>query len=138
MREMVKRHALIRRLASVETLGAASVICSDKTGTLTQNQMTVVRLWVDDRGFTVTGEGYDPTGEFKLGEQVVDLTRYPAALTALWAGALAIGRLPGSSGRQRHGPDLPGGGRPDRGRASWWRRPRRACARTSWTGPTRG
>jgi Ca2+-transporting ATPase len=89
MREMVKRHALIRRLASVETLGSASVICSDKTGTLTQNQMTVTRLWVDDRTFGITGEGYDPRGQFKLGEQVVDLTRYPGALTALWAGILA-------------------------------------------------
>jgi len=89
MREMVKRHALIRRLASVETLGAASVICSDKTGTLTQNQMTVTRLWVDDRTFAVTGDGYDPHGQFKLGDQVVDLTRYPGALTTLWAGILA-------------------------------------------------
>jgi Ca2+-transporting ATPase len=51
--------------------------------------MTVQRVWVDDRTFGVTGEGYDPRGDFKLGEQVVDLTRYPAALTALWAGALA-------------------------------------------------
>jgi Ca2+-transporting ATPase len=89
MREMVKRHALIRRLASVETLGAASVICSDKTGTLTQNQMTVTRLWVDDRTFTITGEGYDPRGQFKLGEQAVDMTLYPGALTALWAGILS-------------------------------------------------
>ncbi len=89
MREMVRRHALIRRLASVETLGAASVICSDKTGTLTQNQMTVVRLWVDDRLFHITGEGYDPRGEFKLNDQKVDLTRYPGALTSLWAGDLA-------------------------------------------------
>jgi Ca2+-transporting ATPase len=89
MREMVRRHALIRHLASVETLGAANVICSDKTGTLTQNQMTVVRLWVDERLFAVTGEGYDPRGEFKLNDKSVDLTLYPAALTTLWAGDLS-------------------------------------------------
>ena len=89
MREMVRRHALVRRLASVETLGAASVICSDKTGTLTQNQMTVTRLWVDDRVFHITGEGYDPRGEFRLDDQTVDLRQYPGALSALWAGALS-------------------------------------------------
>ncbi|MCC7360794.1 MAG: cation-translocating P-type ATPase [Anaerolineales bacterium] len=103
MREMVRRHALIRRLASVETLGAASVICSDKTGTLTQNQMTVRRLWVDNHLFSVTGEGYEPRGEFKLNEQVVDLTQYPAALTALWAGNLAsdayVEAAPAESGK---------------------------------------
>ncbi len=89
MREMVRRHALVRRLASVETLGAASVICSDKTGTLTQNQMTVTRLWVDDRLFHITGEGYDPRGEFQLDGKTVDLRQYPGALSALWAGALS-------------------------------------------------
>jgi Ca2+-transporting ATPase len=98
MREMVKRHALMRRLAAVETLGSASVICSDKTGTLTQNQMTAVRLWVDDHTFGVTGEGYAPRGDFTLNGQPVDMTHYPAALTALWAAVLASDAYLESSG----------------------------------------
>ncbi len=61
---MVKRHALIRKLPSVETLGCATVICSDKTGTLTKNEMTVQRVFVGHKVFTVTGIGYAPTGEF--------------------------------------------------------------------------
>ena len=89
MREMVRRHALVRRLASVETLGAASTICSDKTGTLTQNQMTVTRVWVDGQSFHVTGEGYDPTGELRLDGKSVDLAQHPGVASALWAGALS-------------------------------------------------
>ncbi|MDD5368627.1 MAG: cation-translocating P-type ATPase [Anaerolineaceae bacterium] len=88
MREMVRRHALIRRLASVETLGSATVICSDKTGTLTQNQMVVTRLWVDGQFIEVTGSGYVPKGDFRVDGKPVDLEAYPAAQTALWAGAL--------------------------------------------------
>jgi Ca2+-transporting ATPase len=88
MREMVHRHALIRKLASVETLGSATVICSDKTGTLTQNEMTVTRLWVDGQFVDVTGAGYAPIGEFKIGEKTVGITDYPAALTLLWLGVL--------------------------------------------------
>ena len=89
MREMIKRHALIRRLASVETLGSATVICSDKTGTLTQNEMTATRLWVDGKSFELTGQGYSPNGELLLDGKPVNVSEVPAALTALWAGVLA-------------------------------------------------
>ncbi|MBN2555582.1 MAG: cation-translocating P-type ATPase [Anaerolineales bacterium] len=89
MQEMIKRHALIRRLASVETLGSTTVICSDKTGTLTQNQMTITRIWVDGVDLQVTGNGYDPFGDFLLGGEKVDLSAYPATTTALFVGALA-------------------------------------------------
>ena len=88
MREMIRRHALIRRLASVETLGSATVICSDKTGTLTQNEMTVTRLWADGQYIGVTGSGYVPHGDFLVDEKPVDVTDYPAALTTLWLGVL--------------------------------------------------
>jgi Ca2+-transporting ATPase len=88
MREMIKRHALIRKLSSVETLGSATVICSDKTGTLTQNEMTVTRLWVDGQFITVTGTGYVPKGDFLVDGQKVDMSNYPAALTTLWLGIL--------------------------------------------------
>ena len=88
MREMIKRHALIRKLSSVETLGSATVICSDKTGTLTQNEMTVTRLWVDGKFFGITGTGYVPVGDFLLEGKPVDITEFPAARTALWLGVL--------------------------------------------------
>jgi Ca2+-transporting ATPase len=88
MREMIKRHALIRKLSSVETLGSATVICSDKTGTLTQNEMTVTRLWVDGQFISVTGAGYVPKGDFVVDGQKVVISKYPAALTALWLGIL--------------------------------------------------
>jgi Ca2+-transporting ATPase len=88
MRQMIRRHALIRRLASVETLGSATVICSDKTGTLTQNQMMVTRVYTDGHFFSVTGRGYAPNGEFSLAQDAVNLSDYPAARTALWISAL--------------------------------------------------
>ncbi len=72
MQRMVKRHALLRQLSAVEALGSATVICSDKTGTLTQNAMTVVRVWVDDSLFAVSGDGYAPTGQFMIDGEEID------------------------------------------------------------------
>lgn len=70
---MVRRHALIRRLPAVETLGCAEVICSDKTGTLTVGAMTVREVWTGSRAFQVTGEGYDLTGSVLADGEPVSL-----------------------------------------------------------------
>jgi Ca2+-transporting ATPase len=88
MREMIKRHALVRRLSSVETLGSTTVICSDKTGTLTENQMTVTRLWVDGMTLEV-GARSGGQETFRHDGQAVDLSGVPAARTALWIAVLA-------------------------------------------------
>ena len=89
MQEMVRRHALIRRLPAVETLGSATIICSDKTGTLTQNEMTAVRLYVANLRLDVSGEGYQPDGRFSNYGDPADPHDHPEMLALLTGGLLA-------------------------------------------------
>jgi len=91
VQRMVKRHALIRKLPSVETLGCATVICSDKTGTLTKNEMTVQSIYAQDALFNVSGIGYEPKGEFFLNKKAVISKDYPALMEALKIGVLCNG-----------------------------------------------
>jgi len=66
VQRMVKKHALIKKLSSIETLGCTNVICTDKTGTLTTNQMSVKKIWINDKIIEVTGSGYEPQGTFSF------------------------------------------------------------------------
>lgn len=85
---MVRQNALIRKLPAVETLGSVTTICSDKTGTLTQNKMVVQSLYTNNSAFRVTGEGYAPKGEFQLDGKTIYLDQSPEIQTLLVACAL--------------------------------------------------
>jgi len=85
---MARRQAIIRKLPAVETLGSTTVICSDKTGTLTENQMTVREVFAGGRLFTVTGSGYEPKGELLLDGTAVKPEEHAALAECLRAGLL--------------------------------------------------
>jgi Ca2+-transporting ATPase len=88
VQRLAKQHAIIRKLPAVETLGAATVICSDKTGTLTQNQMTVRQVYATGTLYEVTGQGYQPEGEFVRDNQSVTVPEEGGLRVTLLAGAL--------------------------------------------------
>lgn len=89
MKRMVQRNAIVRKLLAVETLGCVTVICSDKTGTLTQNEMTVVKAYAGDGIYNVTGQGYSPTGEFNLDNNKVTIEVDQGLKSLLAIGVLA-------------------------------------------------
>ncbi|GIO21911.1 cation-translocating P-type ATPase [Oceanobacillus sp. J11TS1] len=72
VQRMIKKKAIVRKLSAVETLGCASVICSDKTGTMTENQMTVKEVYINGKTLYVTGDGYQTQGDFLYNERKVD------------------------------------------------------------------
>jgi Ca2+-transporting ATPase len=85
-RELAKRNALIRKLSSAETLGATDIICSDKTGTLTKGEMTVRKIYANNKMIDVTGAGYEPKGEFLLNGASIDPKKHESLDLLLRAG----------------------------------------------------
>ncbi len=114
VQRMLKRNALIRKLPAVETLGCASIICSDKTGTLTENKMTVRKIYAADYQLDVTGSGYSTEGSFEVDNKQTDPLRIEGIKLALEIGAMcnnsicstnqssnmAIGKLKGLFSKQ--------------------------------------
>jgi P-type Ca2+ transporter type 2C len=88
VQRMAKRHSLVRRLPAVETLGCTTYICSDKTGTLTQNQMTVRKIFTDDKLVDVSGVGYEPKGTFSHNGTLISLENDPRLTKLLYAAVL--------------------------------------------------
>ena len=99
MNRMAGKNAIVKKLLAVETLGATSVICSDKTGTLTQNEMTVVKAYVDDKILDVEGIGYSPKGDVRLNGRIIGINSLPNLRNLISIGTLSNdAKLDNSSG----------------------------------------
>jgi Ca2+-transporting ATPase len=84
-REFARRNAIVRKLSSAESLGAVTVICSDKTGTLTKGEMTVRKIFVNNKTYDVTGIGYEPKGEFRINNNVTEPSKDVSLLLRIGA-----------------------------------------------------
>lgn len=85
---MARKKALLRHLQAAETLGAVSVICTDKTGTLTKNEMTAQKIWLPDCEINISGAGYDPAGFFSIKDRKIDPQEIPALVALLETGRI--------------------------------------------------
>lgn len=104
VQKMAKENALVKKLSAVETLGCTNVICSDKTGTLTQNEMTVNHVWTLNAEMTVSGEGYAPNGEIRDGDTVVTAQKSSVLKLLLTGAALCSNAklIPPEEGKERY------------------------------------
>jgi P-type Ca2+ transporter type 2C len=91
VQRMIKKNAIVRKLPAVETLGCASVICSDKTGTMTENMMTVTHIWANGKTWTISGAGLETSGQFYENGRPIDIKKEAALQQLLMFGALCNG-----------------------------------------------